>query len=844
MPKPRRNYCLPASDFYRVAAAILLLINGALSLPLPRRRIQRRRFPMTTPRVLLAAILCLIAAVAAVAEELNTSSIDYRSAIDDIPGRRRTSAVRVGEGAVNTVDNDDDGVGSIPSSSSSSLGTRDFGERKRKRVHMMSVRKKSGKTGKISPKKSSKMRNKKSGKNGTNSLSGKKSSKKSGKKSSKKSSKKSGKNLISKSQPMEVKFVFDTVYFEVDVICGSLEDVKENIERAFKLFFDDERDMCDVDRNVRVLNLVEWEEASSCKSGKQGWTKGRLNRKSLCRKCVGRRELESLRGEGSGLQHLFRRRSSSRSRKRPHRDSTFESDGFGSGGGLLTGLRLSQVSLPLCEADLAAKLRSTGFMIVTTAKITDIVEADCFPGSLACSSDENGVCCGVEGCPCGAISSISLCHSEACCVEESSPFDPCFCADVGPCRSRPCGPRYLKCENDNEGTSKPTEAPIKQPDGGPPVLCPPQSSPPPSVFVTPIGSTVELGSCVVPDPYLRIEWSELYLSPIIFGEQYLLWTARLTYAGQAWLGLGVPEERGDCRMTGGDAVVGEPDLDGGGTARMHALLGKVPRLVIPFPLDSEILVDTEVTQTNIATTLTFTRVLYGDANEISLEEENVFLWAYGIDNDLGFHQGKGCIEGVRFSTIQTTTPTTTPTTVTETELGPVLTTTPSLEDTPRPSLSPERCLGTPKRERICADVRYVEWSDLDADIRDNALFLGYTNESWNIPGEADVEFRSWENLSPTEANAAFAMGFSETSWDCHISHYEDYSWEALDAVGVRRYYASAGWNQARWEENNAPPHHDDVWSMLTNIDREALTEVCFFEETWNGDPLSEITDTI
>jgi len=48
------------------------------------------------------------------------------------------------------------------------------------------------------------------------------------------------------------------------------------------------------------------------------------------------------------------------------------------------------------------------------------------------------------------------------------------------------------------------------------------------------------------------------------------------------------------------------------------------------------------------------------------------------------------------------------------------------------------------------------------------------------------------------------------------------------------YWAVLGWQQARWDNNDAPPSADKEWCELTMQEQRAAAGLGFTEAVWNG----------
>jgi hypothetical protein len=114
-------------------------------------------------------------------------------------------------------------------------------------------------------------------------------------------------------------------------------------------------------------------------------------------------------------------------------------------------------------------------------------------------------------------------------------------------------------------------------------------------------------------------------------------TVTITYSipHESWLSVGVNPTG---FMAGGQGVIGFPD-DG-------SVLKFNLTTVTPFPDEQQTLIDTSVLQSGDGTTtMTFTKILIEGGDEIPINiGSNVFLAAYGTDNNLGYHQARGSFE--------------------------------------------------------------------------------------------------------------------------------------------------------------------------------------------------------
>ena len=65
--------------------------------------------------------------------------------------------------------------------------------------------------------------------------------------------------------------------------------------------------------------------------------------------------------------------------------------------------------------------------------------------------------------------------------------------------------------------------------------------------------------------------------------------------------------------------------------------------------------------------------------------------------------------------------------------------------------------------------RYVEYSRLSSETISALNSLGYTEETWNVPGTDPIEFISFENLAGAQP-VVESLGFDRDSWDCFVAH--------------------------------------------------------------------------
>ena len=141
------------------------------------------------------------------------------------------------------------------------------------------------------------------------------------------------------------------------------------------------------------------------------------------------------------------------------------------------------------------------------------------------------------------------------------------------------------------------------------------------------------------------------------------------------------------------------------------------------------------------------------------------------------------------------------------------------------------------------EKRYIEWSSLSETDRSVATFyLSYTEESWNLPGSnSEIEEISYVDLTNNGKAGVISLGMTEEVYDCYINHYYGYWWSDLEEVGLDQYYSILGWNADLWDndDGDVPNTEDLYWSELTSEQQIAASNVCFFEDLWNGESIPD-----
>ena len=194
---------------------------------------------------------------------------------------------------------------------------------------------------------------------------------------------------------------------------------------------------------------------------------------------------------------------------------------------------------------------------------------------------------------------------------------------------------------------------------------------------------------------VRLSWD----FPFEDGAGQTLLRLRMKYAGEAWLGWGVPETE-NSGMVGSDAVIGLPNLpDSRTNPGRYELNGRSLSQIELMPNRRQTLIDASIEQTGSSTAMTFTYILNERERDNPFDvEEQTIIWAYGFSNTLGYHRDRGR------STIDFTEcpPTAAPTSI-ET-LEPTPDPTPVVTTTALPTSDPFDCT------RIVDDNGFVKFS--------------------------------------------------------------------------------------------------------------------------------------
>jgi hypothetical protein len=115
-------------------------------------------------------------------------------------------------------------------------------------------------------------------------------------------------------------------------------------------------------------------------------------------------------------------------------------------------------------------------------------------------------------------------------------------------------------------------------------------------------------------------------------------TVTLTVPSSGWLAVGTSENG---VMVGSEAVIGYPDT---GEVKKYSLNSQNENLsgIVEMPAEKQTLVNTEVTQSDGATTMTYTKIMVED-DEIPINAfgDTIFLVSYAFSSSSTFHIAKG-----------------------------------------------------------------------------------------------------------------------------------------------------------------------------------------------------------
>ena len=135
-------------------------------------------------------------------------------------------------------------------------------------------------------------------------------------------------------------------------------------------------------------------------------------------------------------------------------------------------------------------------------------------------------------------------------------------------------------------------------------------------------------------------------------------------------------------------------------------------------------------------------------------------------------------------------------------------------------------------EAVYPSIRFSLWNGTSPLIREAAISLRYNHSTWNLPGTAEVEKLSYETINSTATMEV--LGMNEVTWDCYMNHYGAFDWEELLEEEVQESFERLGWTREAWEsEIDEPTTEEEDWYELSDEQRLAASDICYFRETWD-----------
>mmetsp|Transcript_11568 Transcript_11568/g.20822 ORF Transcript_11568/g.20822 Transcript_11568/m.20822 type:complete len:408 (+) Transcript_11568:165-1388(+) len=180
----------------------------------------------------------------------------------------------------------------------------------------------------------------------------------------------------------------------------------------------------------------------------------------------------------------------------------------------------------------------------------------------------------------------------------------------------------------------------------------------------------------------------------------------------------------------------------------------------------------------------------------------------------------------------TPSPTTRPTTPSPTKA--TIDDTPVVPTTGASTVDPEFLLLLSKLPHAYPYTRFTPWVELESSEETIATNLGYDEDLWDNLERYDLEEEVFDNLSSIDKQDAASLGMDGNMWDCYMNHYGGLYWEDMVAEGVAQYWATLGWDQEGWDEGGNDPETEDMyWSDLSEEEKEAAYQLCFFDLSWD-----------
>lgn len=145
--------------------------------------------------------------------------------------------------------------------------------------------------------------------------------------------------------------------------------------------------------------------------------------------------------------------------------------------------------------------------------------------------------------------------------------------------------------------------------------------------------------------------------------------------------------------------------------------------------------------------------------------------------------------------------------------------------------------------------RYQPWEYLTPREKSLADLIGWDQTSWNAgkslydDSESDASL-AFADLTDEQRSNLMDLGFYEEQYDCWINHYEGYSWSDLQLYGLAGYFETFGFTADNFlgAQGSVAAYQQADWNELSEAQKEAAYQLCWFEELWDEVPLTKWGD--
>jgi len=141
-----------------------------------------------------------------------------------------------------------------------------------------------------------------------------------------------------------------------------------------------------------------------------------------------------------------------------------------------------------------------------------------------------------------------------------------------------------------------------------------------------------------------------------------------------------------------------------------------------------------------------------------------------------------------------------------------------------------------RSERV--DLRYTSWNELKSEIQSLARQLDYNQPTWDNLSLNPIENLDWARLTREQKNAAMQLGYDLFSWDCWQNHFQSYRWIDLSEpyIQVGQWWEELGWDISSWNRYNEEPASNELnWFELSDGERDAAENLCYFRTSWDDE---------